>query len=140
MTNNVKSLTIYIDDLSEENVFQLPISHINLKTGLWQMCVNEIGYQNMSTTPISEFSQLQCNLIKDTRILNFSKQVYLPSIASLLIKSVPEEKKIVYLQKNWFIINNIDDILRINFVEPKSEMQIRLKCKIFVTFLLRRIN
>ena len=140
MSNSVKSITVCIDDLSDKNFQEIQISHINLKEGVWQISVNEIGFQNISTLAISEFVQIHCNLVTDTRIFNYSTEIYLPPLASILIKVAPGEKKIVYNQKTWFLINNFDDILKISLLDPYFQKVINLKCKIFLTFLLQRIN
>ncbi len=108
------------------------------KNGLFQVCVKDILYQNKSNGNISIFAQMKCNLVKDLRQFQHSTQSYLPSIANILFKASPTEKKIVNYEKTWFYVNAPNDVIKISFVDPATELSLNINCEVFVTVLLRQ--
>jgi hypothetical protein len=108
------------------------------KKNIWEICVKEVGYHNKSNATISQFAQIQCNLVHDLRLKDLQTQNYLPSIASVLIKATNQERKIVYFEKTWFEINTPNDEIRLTFKDVISEREILLNCDVFVTLLIRQ--
>jgi hypothetical protein len=108
------------------------------KSGLYQVCVRNILYENKSIKNINHFALINCNLVKDVRQYQYSTQVYLPSIANVLFKATPTEKKIVNYENTWFFVNAPNDVIKISFIDPATEAPLNLNCEVFVTVLLRQ--
>jgi hypothetical protein len=107
------------------------------KNRLFEVCVNDVSYQNKSNANISSFSQIKCNLVKDLRQYEQSTQIYLPTIANILLKATPTEKKINFYDKTWFFVNAPNDVIKVSFVNPTTEAALNINCEVFVTVLLR---
>ena len=116
----------------------LNVQAVASKKHVWEICVKEIGYENKTNASISQFAQIQCNLIHDIRLHDFKTQSYLPSIACLLLKAANREKKIVYFEKTWFEVNTPNDEIRLTFKDITTEREITTNCDIFVTLLMRQ--
>ncbi len=74
------------------------------KSGLYQVCVRNILYENKSIKNINHFALINCNLVKDVRQYQYSTQVYLPSIANVLFKATPTEKKLLTMKIRGFLL------------------------------------
>jgi hypothetical protein len=107
------------------------------KSSLHQVCVKNIFYQNKSNSNISLFALINCNLVKDARQFQYSTQIYNPTIANILIKATPTEKKIVNFENTWFFVNAVNDVIKISFIDPTTEAPLNVNCEVFVTVLLR---
>ena len=113
---------------------------IDCKNSLLQVCVKDISFENKSNGNISLFAQVKCNLVKDSRQFQLSTQSFLPSIASVLFKVSPADKKITYFEKTWFYVNTPDDEIKISFVNPSTERPLNINCDVFVTVLLKQLK
>lgn len=139
MNNVFKSLNIKGNLNSSNPALSINLINCNFRKGLWYMCIKDIAYENKSRTSFSQFAQVKCNLVKDLRYFERCTQSYLPSLQTILFKASSLEKKITYFEFNWFQINNPEDILKLTFVDPKSENRIEINCEVFVTVLLKQM-
>ena len=74
-------------NFSQSNNFQYCLSRIDFSKKDWILCANTIGYENQSNSNFSSFAHIKCNLIRDTRVFEKSTQSFMPTIATVLLKS-----------------------------------------------------
>jgi hypothetical protein len=110
------------------------------KNSIFQLCIKDIAFENKSNNNISSLAQVKCNLVKDLRQFDYSTQSFLPTIASVLFKVTPTEKKITYFEKTWFLVNSQDDVIKISFTNPSTELPLNENCDVFVTVLLKQLK
>jgi hypothetical protein len=109
---------------------------VNIAIGLWNICVSSICLNTKDQNGV--FCSISCNLVKDKKINVITKnlETYNPAISTVFLKG----KKIVYLDKTWFTINNQCTDLKLFFTNIETNGQIAIDCDIFVTVLFQRIK
>jgi hypothetical protein len=108
----------------------------NISIGVWNICLSTICLD--CKDPNGLFCEVSCNLVKDKRFNPETKQIetYNPSIATVFLKG----RKIVYVEKTWFTVNNQCNDLKLFFTNIETNKQIVIDCRIFVTLLFQRMK
>jgi hypothetical protein len=108
----------------------------NISHGLWHICVSSICID--CKDPNGAFCSISCNLVKDKKLNSVSKIIEQcnPSIATVFVKG----RKIVYVDKTWFIINNQCTDLKLFFSNIETNDRLLIDCELVVTLLLQRIK
>jgi hypothetical protein len=108
----------------------------NLSLGLWNICISSIFINTKDQNGV--FCSISCNLVKDKRINVKTKnlETYNPSISAVFLKG----RKIVYLDKTWFTINNQCTDLKLFFTNIETQEHIEMDCELYITVLLQRIK
>ncbi len=109
----------------------------NISIGLWNICVSSVSL-DCKDVPNGVFCSISCNLVKDKQLNSQSKvlEAYNPSIATLFLKG----RKIVYLDKTWFTINNQCTDIKLFFFNIENNEKLTINCELFVTLLFQRIK
>ena len=127
-------------NLSDINsILSYPLTRVDFGKSTWLLCVKDIAYENKTNENFSYFGQIECNLVRDFRDFQKSSHSYMPNIASFLLKATSREKKIVYFEKSWFLINTPNDTVKLFFKSPVNGEPINLNCDVYVTLLLKAI-
>ena len=116
------------------------LTTFDFKRNLWLICLKDIAIENKANTNLSAFAYIQCNLVNDLRTKESRTEIFLPPIATVLLKASPQEKRIINLEKIWFQVNVPNDVLILKFVDPKTETTLQFNCDIFVTVLMKQFN
>jgi hypothetical protein len=108
----------------------------NISTGLWNICVASICLDTKDQNGL--FCAVSCNLVKDKKLNANTKvlETYNPVIATVFLKG----RKIVYLDKTWFTINNQCTEIKLFFSNIQTNEQIIIDCDLHVTVLFQRIK
>jgi hypothetical protein len=108
----------------------------NISNGLWNICFPTFCFDAKDQTGI--FASVTCNLVKDKRFNPETKQLetYNPVLASLFLKG----RKIVYIEKTWFTINNQCSDVVLYFTNIQTNRKVTIDCEMFVTILFQRVK
>jgi hypothetical protein len=102
----------------------------NIFVGLWNICIASVCIDCKDQNGV--FSSVSCNLIKDKQFNSFLN----PPIATLFLKG----RKIVYLDKTWFTINNQCPDVKLFFSNVQNNDTLNIDCELHVNILLQRVK
>jgi hypothetical protein len=107
----------------------------NISLGLWHICITSICLD--CKEPNGIFCTISCNLVTDKR-LNFDSKIetYHSPIATVFLKG----RKIVYLEKTWYTINNQCSEIKLFFTNIHTGEVISTDCEIYVNVLFQRVK
>jgi hypothetical protein len=110
----------------------------NISIGLWNLCISSVCLNYKDQDQNGVFCSISCNLIKDKRYNTETKQTesYNPSIGTFFLKG----RKIVYVEKTWFTINNQCSNIQLLFFNAFSNEKLKIDCDLHVTLLFKRIK
>jgi hypothetical protein len=124
-------------NLNRGRFFVTPIctESTNISIGLWNLCISSICLDTKDSNGV--FCSILCNLVIDKQ-LNLESKVETsnPPIATIFLKG----RKIVYIDKTWFTINNQCSDIKLFFVNLQTQQPPLIDCELYVTVLLQRVK
>jgi hypothetical protein len=102
----------------------------NITIGLWNICVDSICVDCKDQNGF--FCAISCNLVKDKQL----NTIINPRIATVFLKG----RKIIYLEKTWFTINNPSLEIKIFFTNIQTNEMISIDCDLNINILLQRVK
>jgi hypothetical protein len=108
----------------------------NISLGLWNICLSTVCIDCKDSNGF--FCSVSCNLVKDKRLNPETKQLetYNPTIATIFLKG----RKIVYVEKTWFTINNQCSNVTLYFSNIQTKKLLVTDCEMNVTLLLQQMK
>jgi hypothetical protein len=108
----------------------------NISNGLWNISFPTFCFDSKDQNGL--FCSVSCNLVKDKRFNPQTKQLetYNPVLASLFLKG----RKIVYIEKTWFTVNNQCSDIILYFTNMQTNRTLTIDCEMFVTILFQRVK
>lgn len=124
-------------NLNSERVFSTLIcdQSTNISIGLWKICISSICLDCKEVN--GSFCSISCNLVTDKHLNSESKvETYHPSIATLFLKG----RKIVYLEKTLFIINNQCSEIKLFFTNVENRQPLSIDSYMCINVLFQRVK
>jgi hypothetical protein len=128
LSGNLNQKGILSTDICEENT--------NISVGLWNVCISSICINCQDQN--GQFCAISSNLVKHKQLNKVSKVLenVNPSISNVFLKG----RKIVYLDKTWFTINNQCSEIKLFFSNMENTELLLIDCELYVTVLFQRVK
>jgi hypothetical protein len=102
----------------------------NISIGLWNICIDSVCVDIKDQNGF--FCSISCNLVKDKKF----NTIINPRIATVFLKG----RKIIYLDKTWFTINNLCSEIKLFFTNIETQKILSINCDLHVNLLLQRVK
>jgi hypothetical protein len=111
------------------------------RSGLWKMCILNVGHRIEVPSPISQFVQISSNFVKDHRLTDGVLESYSIALCDFLIKGRKNDASIETFDKTWFYVNCAGDELRLYFSNSLTGVRLGpMNINIFVTILIQQVR
>lgn len=109
-------------------------------SGAWMIKISSVAYHAKDPN-LNGICQIFSNLVKGQRhSANNRIEIYNPSLATVLMKASNNDYNVIYLEQNWFTVNEISDFLELSFIDFESTLPFLHNTFISVGLLLKKVQ
>lgn len=127
-------------NIKESNKLSVKLCVPFLSSGAWMVAISTVSFHAKNIN-LNGICHVTSNLIKGQKYsLNNRLEIYNPTIATIRLKADKNAFNIVYLEPNWFTINNINDYLELSLEHFETGLPFLHDTFINFSVLVRKIK
>ena len=139
--NPIKTLQLEGDLYGGQFTKALCPEYLDPSVGNWQICISDLCCLFKNLSPIDDIQQISTNLVSGYDFNTTGNTVKTnPVLEKFLL--VPSKTKVLinFSPKNWFFVNNPNDLLKLYVKSWKPSKLKSEQCRVQITVLMSRIN